>query len=287
RLALAAVVAAAIVVAIATPLYQASVSTIRSNNDLAEAEAIVDIWLGDSNLRSTVQFDNGIVSVELRGFENPPDQAELENLLAQRFPDLTGPPLVQWIRTQPATTTTTAPPSPDQQLEVAIEEEVDNWLGSLGFDYRVNRVTISDGIVTIDATGTGVISSADLRLLSERLNSLSEGTRPRLNYSFQETIEIDSDVVSPLELVTESIEAETKKWAVTVDLQLRNLLYDGDRLEIELAGPDEPSTLEIRRLRAVIDTLDEDGYELELFFVQRVPVTTTVLPPTTTTTIGE
>jgi len=281
RLVLAAVVTAGIMIAIAAPLYEASVSTIEANNELADAENIVDAWLGETDLQRTVRFENGLISVELRGFQNPPDQTELEAQLAQRFPELTGPPLVQWIRTEQATTTTTTPPTPDEQLRQAIEDEVDDWLATKGFDYQLDRVMVSEGIVRIDAAGAGEISSEDLVQLSERLNNLSEGLRPRLNWSFRETIEIDDEIVSPFEVITEAIEDEVELWAESLELQVRNVNYDGDLLQVDVAGPNAPSMFALRRLEGTIDTLDEDGYQLNVFFIERIPVTTTEIPPAT------
>lgn len=279
RLALSAVITAGIVIAVAGPLYDASVSTIEARNNQNEIETVVDTWLGDADLVRTVRVDDGLVSVELRGFQSPPDQTELEMMLAERFPDLAGPPIVQWIRTERATTTTAAPLDPDVQLEQAIEAEVHNWLGELGFDYQLDRVSVNDGIVRIDAAGAGNISSDDLLELSERLNGLAPGLRPRLNWSFRETIEIGGEEVSPLELVTESIGDELRAWADDIGLEVEDFRYDGDRLEVELIGEQQPSIFQMRRLEQTLLNYDEDGFDLALFFTQRVPVTTTVPEP--------
>ena len=279
RLALSAVVTAGIVIAIAGPLYDASVSTIEARNNQTEIETVVDTWLGDADLVRTVRVADGLVSVELRGFQSPPDQTELEMMLAERFPDLAGPPIVQWIRTERATTTTSAPPDPNLQLQQAIEAEVNSWLSELGFDYQLDRVSVNEGIVRIDAAGAGDISSDDLVQLSERLNALAEGLRPRLNWSFRETIEIGGEEVSPLELVTESIGAELRTWAEDIGLEVDDFRYDGDRLEVELIGQQQPSTFQMRRLEQTLLNYDDDGFDLALFFTQRVPVTTTVPEP--------
>ena len=114
RLAFASVVITALVVAIAYPLYGAAQTTIKANNELADAEAIVDDWLGDVDLQRTIRFDDGVLTVELQGFEAPINQGEVETALAERFPDLEQAPIVYWIRTDRATTTTTAPPNPGE-----------------------------------------------------------------------------------------------------------------------------------------------------------------------------
>ena len=283
RLAVASVAITAVVMAIAYPLYGAAQSTIKANNDLADAEAIVDNWLGEIDLQRTVRFENGLLSVELQGFEAPVNQGEVETALADRFPDLDRAPLVYWIRTDRATTTTTAAPGPDDALRAEIESEVRAWLEESGIDYRLDNVLVLDGAIRIDAAGAG--NPPSVAMLSERLVGLADGLIPRLNWTYLETIEPGDEVVSPFELVAEAVDAEVRQWARTRGLTARSVEYDGDLLTVELAGPQEPTSDSLGRLEQLIDELDADGYELEVFFTRRIEVTTTTLPPTTASTL--
>ncbi len=288
RLAIASVIAAALVLLVAVPLYRASQSAIQANNELADAEAIVDDWLGEVDLQKTVRLDDGLLSVELRGFEAPINQGELEAALAERFPDLQRKPLVYWIRpSQQTTTTTTADPNPDEQLRRSVETEVREWLDESGIDYQLDTVIVVNGAVRIDASGAG--NPPSVNQLSERIAGLTDGLTPRLNWTFLETIEPGDEAVSPLELVTEQIETEVATWAGFRNLDVRSVDYDGDLLSIEVAGPRQPDAADLRDLERIIDSVDPDGYELDLFFIQRVAVTTTTstLPTTTTTTAAD
>ncbi len=281
RLAVASVAITAVVVAIAYPLYGAARSTIKANDDLADAEAIVDNWLGDVDLQRTVRFENGLLSVELQGFEAPVNQGEVEAALAERFPELDRAPLVYWIRTDRATTTTTAGPNPDETLRAEIESEVRAWLDESGIDYQLDNVIVIDGAVRIDAAGAG--DRPSILALSNRLVGLTDGLTPRLNWTSLETIEPGDEVASPFELVAEAVEAEVRRWADVRRLTTRTIDYDGDSLTIEVAGPQQPTTAAISRLEQLIDEIDTDGVDLQVYFIQRVEVTTTTLPPTTAT----
>lgn len=283
RLAMASVAIAALAIAIAYPLYGAAQSTIKANNDLADAEAIVDNWLGDVALQRTVRFENGLLSVELQGFEAPVNQGEVEAALAERFPELEQVPLVYWIRTDRATTTTTAGPTPDEALRAEIESEVRAWLDESGIDYRLENVIVLNGVIRIDAAGAG--DPPSVALLSERLVDLVDGLTPRLNWTHLETIEPGDDVVSPFELVAEAVQFEVRQWAQFRGLTARSIEYDGDLLTVEVAGPREPTPAGLGRLEEIVGQVDDDGFELELFYTQRIEITTTTIRPTTTSTL--
>lgn len=287
RMVLTTVVATAVVIVVAIPLFRASLDSVQANQDRAEAEAIVDIWLAahEAELSRTIDLEHDVtisadaVEVVLRGVDFPPDETGLKEALQVRFPDKTL--LVEWIRFQQATTTTTTtapPPPPDEQRRIEVEEEVAAWLSSAGIEYQIDSVTFIDGAIRIDASGAGTPPA--LSELTERLDALGETRTPRLNWTERETIELGDDVATPLELDTESIRSVVEEWSGSQWL-VRNLEYDGDVIVLELAGEDEPTTFLIRRLEQRLDEIDDD-YELELYFIQRVEVTTTTAAPSTT-----
>ncbi len=276
RMLFTTVMATAVVVLVAFPLFEASQASIRNTQDLADAEAIVDVWLAGADLERTVDISNGSVDVVLRGFDSPPDQVPLEESFAVRFPDKVV--LVEWIRLERATTTTTAPPPPDEQQRLAVEGEVAEWLASADIEYQIDSVTFIDGGIRIDASGNG--TPPPLSGLIEQLEATGETRTPRLNWTQRETIRPGDEVASPLELDTESIQAAVDEWA-RGRWVIRELTYNGDLLVLELAGAFEPNTFQIRQLRERLNEIDDD-YTLELYFVERVIVTTTTTAPPTT-----
>ncbi len=278
RMIFTAVLTTAVVVVVAFPLLEASQTSIRSTEDLADAEAIVDVWLADANLQRTVAISNGSVDVVLRGFDSPPDAGPLEESFAARFPDKTV--LVEWIRLERATTTTTLPPPPDEQRRLDVEAEVAAWLASGDIEYQIDSVTFIDGGIRIDASGNG--EPPVLSELSQRLEAIGETRTPRLNWTERETIRVGDDVATPLELDTESIRNVVNEWAGPRWV-IRQLDYDGELLVLELAGAFEPSTFQVRQLEQRLGEIDDD-FTLELYFVQRVVVTTTTTAPSTTLT---
>ncbi len=277
-LVLAAVTLAAAVAVVAYPLYQASQASIEATEDLDYAEERVDVWLGDRNLERSVRITGSTIVVDVRGFDAPPDQSTLEADLATRFPD--SDVLVEWIRLERATTTTTAPPTPDERLLSEVRTEVVAWLDESGIDYRLDTVSIADSTVRIDAAGSG--DPPSLTELGDRLAAINPSFTPRMNWTQRETIRPGDGVVTPLELTTQSMRNEVELWGATRGWIVRDLVYDGERLMVEIAGPREPTTADVRRLEGALDELDAP-YELDLYFVQRSFVTTTTAPEPTTT----
>lgn len=279
RLVLAAVTLAAVVAIVAYPLYQASQASIRDTEDLDYAEERVDVWLGERNLERTVHITGNTIVVDVRGFDAPPDQSTLEADLATRFP--ASDVLVEWIRLERATTTTTAPPDPDEQLLADVRAEVLAWLEESGIEFQLETVSIADSTVRIDAAGSG--DPPSLTDLGDRLGAVDSSFTPRLNWTKRETIRPGDDAVTPLELTTQSMRSEVELWGATRGWIVRDLAYDGNRLMVEIAGPREPTTADVIRLRRLLDELGTP-YELDLYFVQRTFVTTTTAPEVTVTT---
>lgn len=278
RMVLTTVLATAVVVVVAMPLLQASQASVKATEDKADAETVVDAWLNGADLDRTVDISNNAVEVVLRGFrsDNGLRQDDLQADLEARFPDKVI--LVEWILLERATTTTTTAPPPDEQRLDEIGVEVAAWLSSADIEYQIDSVSfIGDGI-RIDASGPG--TPPPLTDLSERLLAIGEQRTPRLNWTERETIQLGDEVATPLELDTESIQNVVDEWAGSRWV-VRNLDYDGDVIAVEVAGAAQPSTFIIRRLEQRLDEIDDD-YVLDLYFVQRVAVTTTTIAPATT-----
>ncbi|MEM7272141.1 MAG: DUF389 domain-containing protein [Actinomycetota bacterium] len=280
RLTTAGVALVAIVVVIAVPLYQASLQSIEWNDEQRDAETIVDEWLGETRngLEATVTIrrNDAQVVVDLRGIATPPDQGELLVAMRQRFPDYDVP--VQWFRTQQATTTTIAPPEPTEQLLVQLRAEVVAWLDGTGVTYQLDGVSLDGSLVRIDAAIIG--EPPNLDDLLPRLSAIDPSLQPVLNWVELATI-TEETVPTPLELTREELRAVVEAWAAERDLVVRSFDYDGERIEVEVAGSQEPVL--IRLELAILGVLGEE-VPLTVYFTERYVVTTTLPPEVTVIT---
>lgn len=279
RLVLASVATIALVIVVAVPLYRASIESIDRITEQRTAEEIVDRWLGEQTTAFTRTVDisqtTSQIIVELRGFERPPDQGELLIDMRTEFPDFDV--LVAYLQTQRATTTTEAPPEPTEQLLADIRVEVAAWLDTGGIDYQIDDIRLEGSLVRIDATGTG--DPPPIETLLPRLATIDDTLAPGLGWTKLETI-TETTPPSPIELTREELRGDVERWAEDQDLELRFFDYDGERVEIDVAGPTEPD------IAAILATLRADSgipdLPVDVFFTQRYRVTTTTAPPPTT-----
>ncbi len=275
RLTAAAVGVIALVVAIAVPLYRASVESIDRNTEQRTATDIVDRWLGDQagSLERTVEIRRSArqIVVEVRGFDPPPDETRLIIEMQDAFPGYDV--LVPFIQTQRATTTTEAPPEPTEQLLAQIRVEVLAWLDESGLDFQLDDIQLDGSLVRIDAAGTG--GAPDIDSLVPRLAAIDDTLVPGLIWSELETITATTQP-TPLELTREELRAEVQVWAADEGLILDGFDYDGERVEVGVIGPAEP---DIVRLQVALRTLaDAPEMPVDVFFTPRYLVTTTAPP---------
>ncbi len=273
RLTLATVALIALVIVIAVPLYQASIDSIDRNEQQQTAEQIVADWLGDLDGRMdrsvTIRRAEQQVLVELRGFDDPPDQGTLVTAMQAEFPGYDIP--VQVVRLQQATTTTLPPPEPTEQLLAQIRLEVEAWLDASGIDYQIDEVQLDGSLVRIDAAGTGEPPVIDS--LVPRLVALDDSLTPGFNWVKLETITAET-VPSPVELTAQDMLANVEQWAIDNGVILRGFDYDGERVEVEVAGRQQPN---LARLEFELRALAGEDIPINVFFIQRQLVTTTLL----------
>jgi uncharacterized hydrophobic protein (TIGR00271 family) len=279
RLTMATLATVAIVVAIAVPLYRASISAIERNDEQDRAEAIVDAWLGDRAgfLDSTISIDREAkqVSVVVRGPGEPPDRATLLPEMYQAFPDYDVP--VQFIQTLLATTTTVPPPEPTEQLLADIRVEVEAWLDAGGNPYQIDGLLLDGSLVRIDAAGIGDPPSVDALL--PRLQAIDPTLSPGLNWATLATI-TETTVPSAEEILGGEIRDVVERWAAQWSQIVRSVEYDGRQVVVEVAGQAEPDITELEgELRRTVGSSD---VAVTVFFTPRQLVTTTTAPPPTT-----
>jgi uncharacterized hydrophobic protein (TIGR00271 family) len=282
RLALTTVAIAALIIAVAVPLYNASLESNRWNTEREQASEIVDGWLGEDRalLEPTIDIrrDTNQILVEVRGLTRPPDEGELVSDLQVAFPNSTV--LVQWVRTVPATTTTLPPPPETEELLNQIEGEVDAWLAETGeFNQRLS-VTLTGNLVFVTAAGLG--ETPPIESLDNRLKSIDPSLAPVLDWSELTTIP-DEEPPSPIEVVREELRGEALRWATQLNLELLAFDYDGERILLQVIGPAEPDITRLTdQFRAM---LENDELDVQVFFTPRYQVTTTVVEDVTVDTL--
>ena len=271
RLATAAVAITAVVILVAVPLYRESVTTINQNTEQQTVDEIVTGWLGaDSRLDRTITIDRGdrTIFVELQGILRPPDQGELETRLQPEFPEYSV--LVQWTRTELATTTTLPPPEPTEQLLEQIRVEVDAWLATGEIQYQIDDIRLDGSRVRIDAAGTG--EPPNLNDLAPRLAALDPALEPFLTWAILATF-TETTLPSQTELALLDMEEIVNQWATERNLVVRSLDYDGERVEVDVLGPVEP---DIARLELELREVANNEIPVAVYFTQRLQVTTTI-----------
>ncbi|MEZ5409170.1 MAG: DUF389 domain-containing protein [Acidimicrobiales bacterium] len=272
-------VTAVLVVAIAVPLYGRSAEALQAARREVRADEIVAGWLGVADLDYEVDATDQRILVTLRGADAPPDEASLRLAMEEQVGESNV--VVQWLRTERPTTTTSTALSADQQLVATVEPVVRDWLDEVrnGSDYELQRIVPVDGVLRIELAGTGKQPSADQ--LVERLTEAA-GSAPqvRIIWTQRETITPGTTVPSD-QVQEESARAEASQWCAERNLVLESLTMAGGRLSLTMYGVEEPDiTSLLDRLTAAIGP----DVPVDVFFVERRPVTTTTTPATTTTT---
>lgn len=288
RLIAASVVVAAAVAIISAQLYQTSLDTIEQNENKRMAEDVVAEWLGasDENLDQIVDFkpdkNDGppTIVVGLRGFERPPDQGTLEVRLQEQFEGAVV--LVEWIRVEAATTTTTTLPPLEERERLQLVDEADaiveTWLADSGlsdssyFEGVFISETAPGSIVQVDIAGSG--EPPDVNDLNDRFaDGLSVPLVPRLNWTERAVVNVGDDTPTPLEDQQLRMLEVAEVWADRRNLLLESFDFDGERVEIAVAGNQQPL---IAVLENNLQEIAEDDIPVRVYFTARRLVTTTV-----------
>lgn len=294
RLGAATVIASAVVVAIAVPLFRASVDAAEESSHRDEALQIVQDWLGvESDLEPEIRFDEDAsrLFVELKGVDYPPDDADLRDQLTTAFNLV---PSIQWVRTEKATTTTSESPTTtivtdEEVLETQISLLVNRWLSEAGVvDAQLQQLSVNFDetplSVRVDAAGVG--SEPQLTDLLDLFDAeLDQTVAARVNWT-ERTVLPQGTVPPDPQLIQEDLLREhVTQWAETNDVTVRTLSINNSAIEIELVGVIEPQTTDL--VLELIDLTDEDTV-VEVFFIGRVRLeTTTTIATTTTTSVAE
>lgn len=283
RLMAAGITAAAIVVAVAVPLYRASRSAQAASDRQIVAQDIVQEWLNgvETSQRPVVELDGDRILVSVRSFDPPIDRAPVqESLRSALGSDLAVS--VEWDRVEQATTTTTEAPTTtvksdaDLLLE-SVEPIVRRWLADDDSDNRLEGITITGSDVRVDASGVGQPPSvADLT--GELDETIDQTLSVQLTWVERQDVTATVPPPTDIELQTQRMLVTAEVWSEGTDVVVRELRYDGERVTLELSGVDPPETDEL-----VLDLQLIAGADIpvDVFFSQQTQLTTTT---TTTTT---
>jgi uncharacterized hydrophobic protein (TIGR00271 family) len=274
QLLVAAVVALAVVVVVAVPLYNRSAAVVERVQEEVLAAQIVDEWLGGLELSPEVDVQDGQVLVRLRGFDAPPDDQVLTQSLQRQLGDVSV--LVEWVRTERATTTTTVlvELSDDDRLVIELEPIVQGWLADnddAGADYELEEIEVVDAAVRIDVAGSGEPPSVE-QLVDRIEDELGSRLSVRLNWTPRETI--TATTVAPNVQVEAEMRAVADIWAADVDVTVELLRFDGERVHLELIGVEPPDT---NQLVLDLHSVAESSVPVDVFFTEKVRLTTTIL----------
>ena len=282
---LAAALVGAIVVAIAIPLYRASTSAVENSERQIEAVEIVRTWLGPIEATRTpdVEFTDGRILVQVRSFELPPDNQPLTDALQARF-GADRAVSVEWERLERFESTTTLAPtttllSDEDRLLDQVAGIVDAWLqrDAPPSGRRRETLTVSDGVVSIDASGVGEPPSV-ASLIADLDAELDLTLQVQLTWLERESVEAEQADPSPAEVLLQRISAVTETWAVANGVDVVEIAFDGTRARVDVVGPDVPDA---SLLVADIERILDDDDVVTVLFTQRFDISTT----TTTTLI--
>ncbi|MCP5031031.1 MAG: DUF389 domain-containing protein [Actinomycetia bacterium] len=272
QLIVAGAIALALVVVVAVPLFDRSAEAVEAVQDEVTARSIVDQWLNGANLSAEVDVDNERVLVELRGFDSPPDDAALIQDLQAALGDVTV--LVEWVRTERATTTLPAQLTDDEALLLQVVPIVQNWLADNddGSDYELGRVLLDEGVLRIDVAGAGAPPSVE-DLVDRIQFDLEAELTVRVNWTERERITPGLSPTTPVQSIQEEMTVIVDEWASEAGLVVGSVSYNGTRAEVVVAGASEPTIYGL-----VADLEEAAGSEVvvDIFFIQRQLVTTTV-----------
>ncbi|MEM7339327.1 MAG: DUF389 domain-containing protein [Actinomycetota bacterium] len=269
QLLVAAFVAGAVVVAITLPLLDRSAAVVEE----VRAESIVAEWLGDLALSSEVDVTDDRVLVQLRGFDAPPDERPLKEALEAEL----GPVnlVVEWVRTERATTTVPEVLSDEEALVAQVEPIVAAWLAAAGRanDSVVDSITVIDGaVVLVNAAGPGDPPSVDD--LAERFEAeLGTAVSVQLRWTEQRAITPGASTTTPEQLLEERVVNVVDVWAEQHGVVVDAARLDGDVATILVYGPVEPP---IGVITEDIRAIAGSGTQVDIFFTPRFRVTTTV-----------
>ena len=276
-----ALIGLALVVVLGVLLVTRSIDSAREANDIAQVREATDTWLAGSFNESEVEVDGSTVRVQVTGPTQPPSSAELSHELEQILglsPDLR----VTWIQGQTSDALRAAEAEQSRSAETAatIRETIDQWLlgNSDGSTYDITLLDIESDGVTLEVSS--IVDPPPLEdLLSRLQNEL--GTAPPVLFTWRD---LSAEEVQAGLRTIDELESDARlvvqDWAASRDLAVDDVEFDGETLVVNLVGqlPPDGSSLETELVKVV-----DEGTEVRVYFIERVPVIPAPTPTPTPT----
>ncbi|MBP7928749.1 MAG: DUF389 domain-containing protein [Acidimicrobiia bacterium] len=292
RVALSGGATALIVLAIAVPLFTASVQSTVDYRRTTQLNQAVTQWLQGTELEiDRLSVTDDYVNVYVVGAGTLPPVSALA-------------PSVQAILEEPRElrvrlTETRSPTDPGAQGELSEDEReraaltriVEDWLaGSTDETLRLTELIISETSVTVEISGQKE-PLLDIETLTERIQA-ELGSEPEVRVEWTETVQVD---VIGQQTPTESLELAIGTWAssqASRRLGVSSVQMNGQLVLIDLVGETVPVDAQ-EDLEDIVQGTLGDGYVVQIWWTERRPLadvtpttlgTTTTLDAATTTT---
>lgn len=243
------VVVAMATVAVAVPLAVASIAAANDGQDRAKLYEAARSWLegtGD-DLDEVRMIEADVVRVKISGPNPPPPTEDLERAIDQIL-GAAATVEVRWTQTHDPR----KPLGSDaaQAGETAVREVVDDWLaGAATGTYEVVDFEVTDDLIRVDLVSAEPPPAIDdlYARLRERLDVV---TPVEVNWTRRTTLRSSAAAeaeTSSVDRVLRELRVAAQDWARAFDGYLvDDVTFDGDRVTVELLGPDavDVTTLE-------------------------------------------
>ncbi len=273
QVAVAVVIILGTIVLVGVPLVRASLASAEdvTNNELV-SQIVRDELVSDTDEILDIDVSNERIKVNLRGTGEPPDDAALKERLRSQFGDRRV--VVQWIRAEIATTTTTVI-EPSEQLLAEATQIINQWLAEDDASNTLDGVRLESGDLQVEASGSGTPPSLD-ELIESLQFSLGDDINASLRWTQRETITVEN---ASREFTAQKMRFAINQWAAERDVMVSHFDYDGSSVELDLAGVTEP---EISVLSQELEQIAAKEITVNVYFTERSRLTTTTTTPRTT-----
>jgi uncharacterized hydrophobic protein (TIGR00271 family) len=274
---------AALLVAIAIPLYRASTSAVEASDRQVRGQLIVSDWLATTETTSSdIAFDGDRIFVNVTSFEEPIDEQSMVELMqaefgADRIVSTAWDKVERFVAT---TTTTERPPSEEEIRLVRVQAVVQAWLldGGPPSGRRLDALSVEANVVRVDVSGVG--DAPSLQALGARLDAeFAETLVVELTWLERQEVAQGEPEPTPDEVLSQRVGVVARAWATGNGLVLQNLTVIDGQVVIEVTGPEQPNAAGV--VQAIGELLSSDG-TVQVLFTQRLDITTTTTTTTTT-----
>jgi uncharacterized hydrophobic protein (TIGR00271 family) len=285
----AGALAAAAMVAVAVPLGLASIESAEAGRNREDLQTAATGWLaGTGDDINSLRVDGDVVRLNISGPNPPPIITDLERTVKEIL-DPTAVVEVRWTQTR-GPIEDGPEDVPDQSVvdaerrRVEIAGLVEQWLDDADFAHDLDQLTVGDDEVRIDLTSADPPPPVD-EISGLLLDQLGVNIPVVLNWTQRTRLVPGDDAVDSIEETRRQAEQIAHEWARPINgMTVTSVAYDGERLTVELTGPD---VADAAPLESVVAELVGPETQVVVWFTRRqllVPAPTPTPDPTPTPT---